>query len=95
MDSKPPRLLEQVRYAIRLKHYSISTEKTYLYWIRFFIRFHHLRHPSEMGEQEVQHFLTYLAVERNVAAGTQNQALKAEKRSNTAPETGILQNCPS
>ncbi|MCG8519047.1 MAG: integron integrase [Pseudomonadales bacterium] len=77
MDSKPPRLLEQVRHAIRLKHYSLSTEKSYLYWIRFFIRFHQLRHPRDLGDQDIQRFLTFLAVERNVAAGTQNQALNA------------------
>lgn len=77
MDSKPPRLLEQVRQIIRLKHYSLATEKSYLYWIRFYIRFHHLRHPQDMREQEIQQFLTYLAIERNVAAGTQNQALNA------------------
>ncbi len=77
MDSKPPRLLEQVRHAIRVKHYSLSTEKSYLYWIRFFIRFHQLRHPRGLSERDVQRFLTYLAVERNVAAGTQNQALNA------------------
>lgn len=77
MEGKRPRLLEQVRDAIRLKHYSLSTEKSYLYWIRFFIRFHQLRHPRELGEQDIQRFLTFLAVERNVAAGTQNQALNA------------------
>lgn len=77
MDGKPPRLLEQVRDAIRLKHYSLSTEKSYLYWIRFFIRFHQMRHPRDLGEQDIQRFLTFLAVERNVAAGTQNQALNA------------------
>lgn len=77
MDSKPPRLLDQVRHVIRLKHYSLSTEKSYLYWIRFFIRFNQLQHPRDLCERDIQRFLTYLAVERNVAAGTQNQALNA------------------
>ncbi|MEN8214156.1 MAG: phage integrase N-terminal SAM-like domain-containing protein [Pseudomonadota bacterium] len=69
--------LDQVARAIRVRHYSIRTEKTYIDWIKRFIRFHHKRHPKEMGEAEVAAFLTYLAVERNVAASTQNQALNA------------------
>ncbi len=62
---------------MRLRHYSIRTEKTYLDWIRQFILFHGKRHPTEMGEAEVSAFLTYLAADRNVAASTQNQALSA------------------
>lgn len=79
MDTLPPkqRLREQVRNVIRAHRYSIRTEKTYWYWIRFYIRFHGLRHPSEMGPSEVNQFLTWLAVKRNVAAATQNQALNA------------------
>jgi integron integrase len=69
--------LEQVRTAIRVRHYSIRTEKTYVMWIVRFIRFHDNRHPKEMGEAEVTAFLTHLAVERRVAAATQNQALNA------------------
>jgi len=72
-----PRLRDQVRQVIRTRHYSIRTEKSYWYWIRYFIRFHDLRHPAEMGEREVRAFLTWLATERNVAAATQNQALNA------------------
>lgn len=72
-----PRLRDQVRDVIRLNHYSIRTEKSYWYWIRYFIRFHKLRHPLEMGPDEVNAFLTWLAVERHVAAATQNQALNA------------------
>lgn len=74
---KQPKLLDQVRNAIRVRHYSRSTEKSYTYWIRFFIRFHKMRHPHHMGETEVGQFLTFLAVKRNVAASTQNQALNA------------------
>ena len=72
-----PRLIDRVREAIRSRHYSRRTEKTYWFWIRFFIRYHGMRHPSEMGGAEVQAFLSWLATERNVAAATQNQALSA------------------
>lgn len=72
-----PRLLDQVRARCRVKHYSIRTEKSYVEWIRRFILFHSKRHPSELGAPEVEAFLTYLAVQRNVAASTQNQALAA------------------
>ena len=72
-----PRLLDQVRSAIRVRHYSHFTEKAYVYWTRFYIRFHKLRHPSDMREPEVEAFLTYLAEGRNVSASTQNQALNA------------------
>ena len=71
------KLLDRVRDAIRTKHYSIRTEEAYANWIKRFILFHDKRHPKEMGADEVEAFLTYLAVERNVAASTQNQALSA------------------
>lgn len=76
-SSEPPKLLDQVRGKIRLKHYSIRTEQAYLDWIKRFILHFDKRHPSEMGPVEVEVFLTYLAVERNVSAGTQNQAKSA------------------
>ena len=66
-----------MRERIRLKHYSIRTEKTYLAWIRRFILFHGKKHPKNMGKPEVEAFLTHLAVDRHVAASTQNQALNA------------------
>jgi len=69
--------LNRVRDAIRVRHYSIRTEKSYLDWIKRYILFHNKRHPEEMGEKEVTAFLTNLAVQRNVAAATQNQALNA------------------
>jgi len=75
--SNKPKLLEQVRDAIRLKHYSIRTERTYIDWIKRFILFHNKRHPREMAETEVTQFLTHLARDENVAASTQNQALSA------------------
>ena len=74
---QPPRLLEQVCEAIRVRHYSLRTEETYRRWIKRFILFHDKRHPREMGVQEVQQFLSHLAVEGRVAASTQSQALSA------------------
>ena len=72
-----PRLLEQVRHVIRLKHYSLRTEDAYLHWIKEYILFHRKRHPSELGAQDVGAFLTHLAVTKQVAASTQNQAASA------------------
>src|SRR5437868_7953195 len=74
---KPKKLLERVRDVIRVKHYSLRTERTYCDWIERFIRFHRMRHPSEMGAAEVGEFLTHLARDGHVAASTQNQALSA------------------
>lgn len=76
MDDKP-RLLDQVREQIRLRHYSIRTEAVYLEWVKRYIRFHKYRHPQEMGGPEVEAFLSDLAVRRDVSASTQNQALSA------------------
>ncbi|PTN11583.1 integron integrase [Nitrosomonas aestuarii] len=75
----PPakKLLEQVREKIRYKHYSLSTEKTYISWIKHYIIFHGKRHPADMGAVEVERFLTYLANDRHVSSSTQNQALSA------------------
>ena len=77
LNSKPPRLLDQLRHAIRVKHYSYRTEQAYAMWIKQFIRFHKLRHPKDMREPEVEEFLSYLVLQRNVAPSTQNQALNA------------------
>src|SRR5438874_8521972 len=74
---KPKKLLEQVRDVMRLKHYSLRTERSYCDWIERFIRFHAMRHPREMSEGEVSAFLTHLARDGQVAASTQNQALSA------------------
>lgn len=71
------KLLETVRNVMRVRHYSYQTEKTYIYWIRQYIFFHNVTHPSEMGKAEIEAFLTHLAVEKNVSASTQNQALAA------------------
>ena len=72
-----PKLLDQVRHALRVRHLALSTEKTYVDWIRRFILFHNKRHPSELGPAELQTFLTHLACNRGVSASTQNQALNA------------------
>ena len=72
-----PRLLDQVRDRIRVKHYSIRTEQAYLGWIKRFILFHGKRHPLTLGAPDVERFLSHLAVEGKVAASTQNQALAA------------------
>ncbi len=71
------RLLDQVRERIRYLHYSLSTETLHVYWVRFFIRWHGVRHPRDMGPPEVEAFLSMLANERRVSASTHNQALRA------------------
>ena len=72
-----PKLLDQVREAIRMRHYSPKTEESYVHWIKRFIFFHNKRHPAEMGEREIAQFLSNLASELHVSASTQNQALNA------------------
>lgn len=72
-----PKLLDQVRSILRLKHYSIRTEQAYLHWIKRFILFHSKRHPSDMAEPEVTAFLSHLAVDKIVSSSTQTQALSA------------------
>src|SRR5438552_7613274 len=72
-----PKLLDQVRETIRRKHYSIRTEEAYVDWIKRYIFFHNKRHPAEMAEPEIEQFLNHLAVQKKVAASTQNQALSA------------------
>jgi integron integrase len=72
-----PKLLDRVREAVRLRHYSRRTEESYVTWIRRFIVHHGKRHPSAMGSDEIRQYLTYLATERHVSASTQNQALSA------------------
>jgi integron integrase len=74
---RPPRLLDQVRQVLRVRHYARRTEACYLQWITRFILFHHKRHPRDLGAAEVEQFLTHLAVHGHVAASTQNQALHA------------------
>jgi len=77
MRMDKPKLLDQVREVCRRKHYSLRTEEAYVRWIRQFIIFHGKRHPNELGQQHVTQFLSHLAVKRDVAGSTQNQALAA------------------
>jgi site-specific recombinase XerD len=74
---KPPKLLDRVRATLRTNRYSPRTEQVYVEWIKRFIRFHGVRHPQEMGAEEVKAFLSHLATQMNVAASTQNQAFSA------------------
>jgi hypothetical protein len=74
---KPRKLLDQVRDAMRLKHYSLRSEQTYVDWIKRYILFHEKQHPKDMGAPQVKAFLEHLAIDRHVFASTQNQALNA------------------
>ena len=76
-SAQQPKLLERVRALIRTKHYSVRTERIYIFWIKRFICFHGKRHPESMGKAEVEAFLSHLATTGGVAASTQNQALAA------------------
>jgi hypothetical protein len=73
-----PKLLDNVRETIRLKHLSHRTEESYVQWIKRFVLFHNKRHPLEMGENEIRQFLAYLAQRKYVSSSTQNQALNPE-----------------
>jgi site-specific recombinase XerD len=75
-DGKP-KLLNQVRNVIRTKHYSIRTEQSYTDWIKRYIFYHNKQHPENLNEKHISEFLTHLAVQKNVASSTQNQALCA------------------
>jgi len=74
---RPPRLLDELRQSLRCRHYSRRTEESYCAWVKRFIFFHNLRHPSEMGEEEINAFLSRLAIAGKISASTQNQALSA------------------
>jgi integron integrase len=78
-SEKEKKLLDQVRDVLRLKHYSIHTERSYCDWIKKYVLFHHMtsRHDLENGEQKIEQFLTHLAVNKNIAPATQNQAMNA------------------
>ena len=71
------RLLDQLREQIRYLHYSLRTEEAYVYWVKKFVRFHGLKHPRDMGQAQVEVFLTYLATQRKVSVSTHRQALSA------------------
>jgi hypothetical protein len=71
------KLLDIVRDKIRFKHYSLSTERTYIYWIKYYILFHNKKHPINLAKLEIEQFLTYLATTKKVSPTTQNQAFAA------------------
>ena len=75
LPAHPPKLLDQVRNALRNMHYSRRTEQAYIFWIRRYILFHNKRHPEEMAGPEIASFLSHLAMNEKVAASAQNQAL--------------------
>jgi site-specific recombinase XerD len=77
MVEQPKKILDQLRDVLRLKHYFYRTEQSYVDWVYRFIIFHNKRHPKDMGASEIEAFLTFLAVQKKVAASTQNQALSA------------------
>ena len=80
---RPPRLLDQLRQVLRVRHYSPRTEECYVNWVKRFIYYHHKRHPRTMGATEVEQFLTHLAVVGHISASSQNQA-----RSSALPGSG-------
>ncbi|MBE9137061.1 phage integrase N-terminal SAM-like domain-containing protein [Nodosilinea sp. LEGE 07088] len=95
---QPPRLLDQVREAIRLRHFSFKTEKSYVHYVRDFILFHNKRRPKEIGADEIRAYLSHLAIERNVAPSTQTVALSAKStfpliKGGRGDHRGVL--CPS
>jgi integrase len=77
LPERQPKLLDMLRRAVRDKHYSLSTKRTYVYWVRWYIRFHGLRRPKDMGGDEIRTFLSYLNNERQIAGSTYSQALCA------------------
>ena len=97
MSTEPPKLLDQVRNAIRARHYSRRTEEAYAHWIKRYILFHGKRHPREMGASHVAAFLTSLAVHDRVSASTQNQALSGVLflyREVLRQDPGVITNVP-
>ncbi len=92
---EPPRLLDRLRWAIRVRHLSPRTESCYVLWAERFIRFHGLRHPNTMGGAEIEMFLTNLAVEGHVAASTQNQAAVGSRQSAVGSRQSAAGRCNS
>lgn len=77
MERRPKKFLDTVREILQRRHYASSTAESYVHWIRRFILHHDKRHPNEMGELEIEQFLTHLATVEKVAPPTQNQAFSA------------------
>jgi site-specific recombinase XerD len=76
-QSRPPGLIQRYREELQVRHYARRTVSSYEQWLRRFLRFHQMRHPRQMGEAEINAFLSHLATEERVSASTQNQALAA------------------
>ena len=76
-NPSPPKLLDQVRTVARVKHFSLSTERSYVSWIRRFILYHHKQHPQNMAETEIRQFISHLPVDAKISASTQTVALSA------------------
>lgn len=77
IDPGSPKLIDQVRHALRTRHYSYATEKSYIQWIKQYIYFHNITHPKDLEEEHIGQFLTHLAVKKKVSSSTQNQVLCA------------------
>ncbi len=77
VEQQKKKLLDRIREKIRLKHYSLRTEESYVGWAKQYIFFHDKKHPETLGSRDIESFLTHLAIDRNVAASTQNQAFNA------------------
>ncbi len=77
MKKQPVKLIDQIRLKLRLKHYAYTTEQSYVAWIKRYIIFHNKQHPKDLGKEEIEQFLSHLAVNRHVSASTQNQAFSA------------------
>ena len=92
-EHRPKKLLDQVRDAIRLKHYSYRTEQAYVSWIKRHIYFHDVRQPSETGAPEVEAFLTHLAVKENVVASTQNPCAGRSEVRPSVPFSSSIMRC--
>ena len=92
-DHKSPKLADRIREVIRLKHYSLRTEKSYLSWIKRYMLYHHMRHPREMGIEEIESFLSHLAIDRKVSSSTQNQALKSIQKSGVRIQNRLRVTC--
>lgn len=90
---KSTRLLDQLREQIRYLHYSLSTEEAYVYWVKKFIFFHDKRHPRDMGQAQVEAFLSYLAVQRKVSASTHRQAVLGHLQGQHKVVASLLYGC--
>jgi len=87
------KLVDQIKNVIRMKHYSMSTGKTCIGWIKRYLVFHHMRHPRDMGVTDIESFLSHLAVKEKVSSSTQNQALKSIQKSGVRIQNRLRVTC--